>query len=77
MPAQRALNANRQGRWLRAATPLEDTNDQFLPLAFERQTQWRRRGLTGTGCRTKNEQQCATALGSKLQPTQCAALDFR
>jgi len=56
MPAQRALNANRQGRWLRAATALEDTNDQFLPLAFERQPQRRWRGLAGTGCRTKHEQ---------------------
>jgi hypothetical protein len=46
---QRALNGDWQGHWLRAATALEQTNDQLLPLAFERQPQRCRRGLTGTG----------------------------
>lgn len=66
----RALNGNWQRRWLRAATAFEQTNDEVFALSLEHQPQRGWRGLTGTGRRTKNEQQRTTGLGSKLQAAQ-------
>jgi hypothetical protein len=74
--AQRALNGDGQGQRLRAATALEQVNDELLALPFESQAQRCRRGLAGTGCRTKNEEQCATGLGGQLQATQRGCLDL-
>ena len=71
------MNGDRQGHGLRSATTLEETNDQLLPLAFERQTQRRWRRLAGTGRRTKDEEQRTTALGSKLQTTKRVGLHLR
>ena len=61
------MNGDWQGHGLGAATAFEQTNDKLLPLSFEQQAQRCRRGLFGTACRTKNEQQRTTGLGSKLQ----------
>jgi hypothetical protein len=66
----RTLNGDWQRRRPCAATAFEQANDEFLALPFEGEAQRCWRGLTGTGRRAENEQQCATGLGSKLQATQ-------
>lgn len=71
------MHGDRQRQRLRAATALEQVHDEVFALPFENQPQRRRRRLAGTGCRTKDEEQRLTRLGSQLQAAQRGGLDLR